>query len=129
MNKKFFWLFTLFVLGIGSFAEAQQPKKIPVIGHLASSTASFMLPRLNAFKAGLYDLGYVEGKSISVEYRYGEGKLDRLPDLAAELIRLKVDLIIAIGDPAVQAVKQATKTIPIVFVAASDPVGGGSSRV
>src|SRR5258705_590302 len=121
MAKKTIIVVSLVALALASvhFADAQQAKKLPVIGHLASSAASFILPRLNAFREGLRDLRYVEGKSISVEYRYAEGKLDRLPDLAAELVRLKVDLIFAIGDPGISAAKQPTKTIPIAFIPAS----------
>jgi putative tryptophan/tyrosine transport system substrate-binding protein len=109
----------------GIIAEAQQTKKVARLGFLISSTASFNLPRFNAFRQGLHDLGYIEGQNITIEYRYAEGKLDRLPDLAAELVRLKVDLIIATADGAVRATKRATKTIPIIFVGVSDPVGQG----
>jgi putative ABC transport system substrate-binding protein len=90
---------------------------------LSGSSASFTVTWRESFQQGLRELGYVEGKSISVEYRHAEGQFDRLPDLAAELVQLKVDLIIASGDSAILAAQQATKTIPIVFVAASDPVG------
>src|SRR6266571_962303 len=78
-------------------ARGQQPAKVPRIGFLASPSATFFLTRLNAFQAGLRDLGYVEGKSIIVEYRFAEGKEERLPDLAAELVRLKVDMIVTVG--------------------------------
>src|SRR6266436_1502231 len=92
------------LLALESPAEAQQrEKKVPVIGVLTGSTPSFNLPRLNAFREGLHDLGYIEGKNITIEYRNAEGKLDRLPDLAAELVLLKVDLIVASGDPSVRA--------------------------
>src|SRR5215470_13718494 len=111
------------LLALCSSAEAQQAKKVPRIGLLVPGSRSFYAPRMELVQQGLRKLGYVEGKSISVEYRYAEGQLDRLPDLAAELVRLKVDLIIVTSDPAVLAAKQATKTIPIVFIAASDPVG------
>jgi putative tryptophan/tyrosine transport system substrate-binding protein len=117
-------MIALVILAREIVAEAQQPKKVPHIGYLSSS-AAYNSPRSNAFREGLRDLGYVEGKNISVEYHYAEGKLSGLPDLAAELVRLKVDLIIAAADPAVRAAKQATKTIPIVFVGVSDPVGQG----
>jgi len=118
------WLVGLALASI-DLAEAQQPKKVARIGFLTSSTASFNLPRFNAFREGLHDLGYVEGQNITIEYRFAEGKLGRLPDLAVELVRLKVDLIIATADAAVRAAKQASKTIPIVFVGVSDPVGEG----
>jgi putative ABC transport system substrate-binding protein len=106
-------------------AEAQPGKKVPRIGYLSWEALSFNVTRRELFQQALRELGYVEGKSISVEYRYAEGQSDRLPDLAAELVRLKVDLIIAISTAAVQAAKQATKTIPIVFIGAGDPVGDG----
>ena len=78
-----------------------------------------------AFRSGLRDLGYVEGTNLAIEYRWAEGKFDRLPGLAAGLIRLPVDVIVAVGDPVIAAVKQATSTIPIVMVAVGDPVGRG----
>ena len=106
-------------------AEAQQPAGIPRIGLLIPSSASFSLPRVEAFRQRLRELGYVEGKNIIIEYRYAEGKRERLPDLAAELVRLKVDVIVTTGAGAVLAAKKASATIPIVFAAASDPVGAG----
>ena len=108
----------------GAVAEAQQPARIPRIGILAAPSASFLSPRVEAFRQRLRELGYVEGKNIVIEYRYAEGKLERLPDLAAELVRLKVDVIVTTG-PAILAAKKASATIPIVFAAAGDPVGGG----
>jgi putative ABC transport system substrate-binding protein len=126
MNKKILVsVLAVVIVAFVHLAEAQQTKKVARIAFLTSSTASYNLSRFNAFREGLHDLGYVEGKNISVEYRYAEGKLGRLPDLAAELVRLKVDLIIATADAAVRAAKRATKTIPIVFVGVSDPVGEG----
>ena len=102
-------------------AEAQQPTKIPRIGYL---TAAFP-ERIEAFRQGLRELGYVEGKSVVIEYRYAQGKIDRLPALAAELVRSKVDVIVAPSTPAIHAAKQATNTIPIVFPSAGDPVAYG----
>ena len=84
-----------------------------------------MAARTEAFRQGLRELGYVEGKNISIEYRFAEGKLDRLPALAAELVRLKVDLIITSGPPVTRAAKEATNTIPIVMANEADPVGSG----
>jgi len=102
-------------------ADAQPAGKVPRIGYLAwGSPAS---SQKDAFRQGLRDLGYVEGQSISIEYRYG--KADQLPDLAAELVRLKVDVIVAVGTPSARAAKQATQTIPIVIVLAGDPVRSG----
>jgi putative tryptophan/tyrosine transport system substrate-binding protein len=104
---------------------AQQPAVIPRIGLLISSSAAFHLPRVEAFRQRLRELGYVEGKNIIIEYRYGEGKRERLSELAAELVRLKVDVIVTTGVQPVLAAKKASATIPIVFAASSDPVGTG----
>ena len=114
---------TLFALCFS--VDAQQPARIPRIGVLAAPSAFFFSARLESFRQGLRELGYVEGKNILFEYRYAEGKLDRLPDLAAELVRLKVDLILTASDPAILAAKKASLTIPIVFAVTSDPVRSG----
>jgi len=108
-----------------NLSEAQQATKIPRIGLLLTGTLSSSSYSLEAFRNGLRDLGYVEGKNILVEYRYAEGKPDRLPSLAAELVRLKVDVIVTTGTPPSQAAKTATTTIPIVMALISDPVGAG----
>ena len=105
--------------------EAQQPAKIPKIGCLAGGSPSGIAPLTDAFRQGLHQFGYVEGKNIAIEYRYAEGKFDRLPDLAAEIVHLKVDVIVVANDQAIRAVKQATATIPIVMVGPADPVGLG----
>ena len=110
------------VLLITGFAAAQQPAKIPRIGYLGSVSSS---PRIATFRQGLRELGYVEGKNIIIEWRHHEGKVDRLPTLAAELARLKVDIIITAGAPAARAAKEATSTIPIVMTQIGDPVGSG----
>ena len=117
----------LLALALCSFAEAQQPKKIPRIGLLGSLSGSSSSDRIRteAFLQGLRDLGYVEGKNIVIEYRYADGKYERLPGLAAELVRLKVDILVARGAPAAHAAKNATSTIPIVMGNAADPVGTG----
>jgi putative ABC transport system substrate-binding protein len=112
------------LLALPFSAHAQQPTRIFRIGILLASSASVQLPRVEALRQRLRELGYVEGKNILIEYRYAEGKLERLPDLAAELVSLKVDVIVTIGQ-AVSAVKNASATIPIVFAVANDPVGGG----
>ena len=105
-------------------AQAQQAAKIARIGYLSPNLAAD--PHLyEAFRQGLRDLGYVEGRSLVIEYRDAEGKFERLPTLAAELVALKVDVIVAPNTPAAVPAKQATKTIPIVFAVAGDPVGSG----
>jgi ABC-type uncharacterized transport system substrate-binding protein len=106
-------------------AEAQQPAKIPRIGVLISGRPSIASRRIQAFKSGLRELGYVEGKNITLEYRYAEGKVESVSDLAANLVRLKVDIIVTDTSNATQAAKNATKIIPIVFTTANDPVGDG----
>ena len=108
-----------------SSAEAQQPGKIFRIGFLDSSTAAGSSVLLDAFRQELSKLGWNEGKTITVEYRFAEQKNERLPELAADLVRQKVDLIVASGGPAALAAKGATTTIPIVMVNLSDPVGQG----
>ena len=105
--------------------EAQQAGKIPRIGFLSPTPP---LPaRMEAFRQGLRDLGYIEGKNIAIEYRNGDVKAEaeRLPDLAAELVRLKVDVIVTTGTPAVLAIKKASATMPIVFAVISHPVENG----
>jgi putative ABC transport system substrate-binding protein len=106
-------------------AQAQQPKRVPRIGFLSAGFPAPMSARLGAFQQGLRGLGYVEGKNIVIEYRYAEGELDRLPALAAELVRLEVDVIVTGGSPVTRAAKDATKSIPIVMAQDSDPVGTG----
>jgi putative ABC transport system substrate-binding protein len=110
-------------------ADAQQAAgKVYRIGFLSAGgapTPSTPAGALDAFRQGLRDLGYVEGQNIAIEYRWAEGQLDRLPDLATELVRLKVDVIVASSTPTALAAKNATRTIPIVFVTAGDPVGSG----
>jgi len=105
-------------------ADAQQPKKDPRIGYLGATSRSTNPARKEAFRQGLRELGYVEGKNIVIEWRFAEGKLDRLPALAAELVRLKVDVIVTGGTTATRPAKQATVTIPVVM-ALDDPVGSG----
>jgi putative ABC transport system substrate-binding protein len=106
-------------------AEAQAPAKVPRIGFLFGPTPAVSAPYLEAFRQGLRELGYVEGQNIAIEYRWAEGKYERLPALAAELVRLKVDVIVTSAPPVPLAAKQATSTIPIVFTTAIDPVAQG----
>ncbi|HEY2917540.1 MAG TPA: ABC transporter substrate-binding protein [Candidatus Binatia bacterium] len=105
-------------------SQAQQPARILRIGILIAASASFYSARVEAFRQRLRELGYVEGKNIVIEYRYTEAKLERLPDLAAELVSLKVDVIVTTG-PGILAAKKASPTMPIVFASFGDPVGGG----
>ena len=120
-------LLTVAVLVVPLAGEAQQAASLPRIGFPAPGSLSDpRVPRLlQAFRQGLRELGHVEGQNIAIEFRWAEGKYDRLPGLAAELVRLKVNVIVAGGAPAVQAAKQATETIPIVMVNVSDPVALG----
>src|SRR6266481_4620218 len=106
-------------------AQAQQAAKVPRVGFLGTASPSAVLARVEAFRQGLRELGYVEGKSILIEYRWAEGKLDRMPDLAAELVRLKVDIIMTPGPAATRPAKEATSTIPIVMGFDNDPIGNG----
>src|SRR5262245_22572321 len=107
-------------------AGAQQPAKIPRIGFIESSgSPSNPGPQFEAFRQGLRDLGYIEGKNIQIESRFLEGKRDRIPSIVAELVQLKVDVLIPLAPPAVRAAKQATKSIPIVIVTSQDPVAAG----
>ena len=113
------------LLTVAVIAEAQQPTKVPRIGYLSAASPSANSARIEAFRQGLRELGYVEGKNIVIEWRSAEGKLDRLPALAAELVRLKVDVIVTGGPTATRAAKEATATIPIVMAQDTDPVGNG----
>ena len=106
-------------------AGAQQATKVPRIGYLTGATRDGQAARIEAFRQGLLELGYVEEKNIVIEYRYAEGKLDRLPGLAAELVRLKIDVIVTGGGPNTRAAKEATTTIPIVMAQDGDPVANG----
>jgi putative ABC transport system substrate-binding protein len=106
-------------------ARAQAPAKVRRIGLLATTSPSVSAPWLQAFRLGLRDLGWVEGKNISIEYRYAEGRHDRFPDLAADLVGLKVDVIVVNVTPAALAAQKATRTIPIVMAAGGDPVATG----
>jgi putative ABC transport system substrate-binding protein len=118
-------LLAAFFLTIVQIADAQQPTKIPRIGYLTGATADGQSARIEAFQQGLRELGYVEGKNIVVEYRYTEEKPDRLTALAAELVRLKVDVIVTGGGGITRAAKKATNTIPIVMAQDGDPVANG----
>src|SRR5436309_6712654 len=123
MRRKFFGLALSTLLFALSFsAEAQQPQKVPRIGFLSTAALSSLSSRLDAFRQGLRELGFIEGKNIVIEYRSAEGRPDRLPELAVELVRLKVDCIVTAGETPTRAVKQATSTIPIMMTTVGDPV-------
>ena len=126
MRKSFRLFLILVALGVAAAtAEAQQPTKVPRIGFLSATSPSAIAARVEAFRRGLRELGYVEGKNIIIEWRYAEGKRDRLPEIAAELVRLKLDVIVSAGPPPTCSAKEATSTIPIVMAFDSDPVGNG----
>jgi len=119
-------LVAIFILAGALAADAQQAGKVPRIGFLGVTSPSDRPSHLDAFRQRLRELGWVEGQNIVIDYRYAEGRVDRLPDLAAELVRLKVDLIVAsAGTQAATAAKNATGTIPIVMIYVRDPVGNG----
>jgi putative ABC transport system substrate-binding protein len=113
------------LLALSFPAHAQQPAKIPRVGYLTASTPSSMSARVEAFRQGLRELRYVEGKNIVIEWRFAEGKLDRLPALIAELVNLKVEVIVTAGGTVTRAAKEATVTIPVVMGFDNDPVGSG----
>jgi putative tryptophan/tyrosine transport system substrate-binding protein len=120
------YVLPVLILATIHFAEAQQSAKVHRIGYLtADSRSAHADVRAEAFREGLRELGYVEGRNIVIEWRQAEGKRDRLPALAAELVRLKVDVIVTGGPTATRPVKAATTTIPIVMTQDSDPVGNG----
>lgn len=120
----FFALFAL-LFASSSPTEAQQPKKTAKIGSLVPSTPAATAHLLEAFRQGLRELGYAEGKNIALELRYGEGRAERISEMARELVGLKVDVIVTATDGAIAAVKRETQTIPIVMVNSSDPVATG----
>jgi putative ABC transport system substrate-binding protein len=108
-----------------AYAEAQQPKAVPRIGVLSVASLASQAPRYEAFRQGLRELGYVEGKNILIEYRSAEGKPDRVPELASELVRLNVNGIITAGTTVTRAARRATTAIPIVMTTVGDPIGAG----
>ena len=126
MRKRFFGLaISTMLYALCLPVEAQQPTKVPRIVYLSGSPPSSITARTEAFRQGLRDLGYVEGKNIVIEWRSAEGKADRLPALATELVHLKVDLIVTAGPLVTRAAKKATSTIPIVMAQDPDPIGNG----
>ena len=126
-RKLSIFIFVTVILASVLFVQAQQPKKVSQIGYLSATDPASESTRAEAIRLSLRDLGYVEGQNIAIEYRYSEGKQDRQPELAAELVRLKVDIIVVTGGTGqTRAAKNATKTIPIIMVGAGrDPVEAG----
>src|SRR5262249_12032883 len=125
MNKRLLVsLVSTLILASGYTSEAQQPKKVPRIGFMIGTSPSIVPDRVEGFRRGLRELGYVEGKNIVIEYRVAEGKVERLPNLLAELVRLKVDVIVT-GGIVNHSAKAATTTIPIVIAFDWDPVASG----
>ena len=126
MRKSFvFLLITVWLVTSVVIADAQQTGKVPRIGFLDNHTASGSAVLMVAFRQEMNKLGWTEGKNITIEYRFAEGRSDRLPEFAAELVRLKVDLIVVTDTPSASVAKKATTTIPIVIANAGDPVGTG----
>ena len=120
-----FILVAALALALGTAAQAQQPTKIPQIGFLGATSMTAIADRVEAFRQGLRELGYIEGKNILIEWRFAEGNDNRLPVLAAELVGLKVDVIVSAGPRQTPLLKKATSSIPIVMAFDNDPVGNG----
>jgi ABC-type uncharacterized transport system substrate-binding protein len=125
MNKAIFSLVAIFLVGAVEVAEAQQPKKIPRVGYVTLGSSSPPSANQERFRLGLRQLGYIEGQNIYVEYRYAEGAVERLPELVAELVGLKVDVLLAANTQTIDVARRASKTIPIVFPVTFDPVASG----
>ena len=125
-KSTFFVVLYAMLFALSLPVEAQQPKRVPRIGYVrVVGIPSTSGPNVEAFRRGLRDLGYVEGENIVIEFRYAEGKADRIPSLVAELVQLKVDVLVSGDDPTIRVAKQATKTIPIVMLINQDPVATG----
>src|SRR5437867_9873401 len=124
-GKIFVWLLAAAWLTTATPAKVQQPKKVARIGFLSALSPTVVSDRVEAFRQGLRELGYVEGKNIIIDWRYAQGKTERLPDLAAELVRLIVDVIVTGGAAVNRFAKEATHTIPIILAFGNDPVGYG----
>jgi ABC-type uncharacterized transport system substrate-binding protein len=127
IGKMLIWLLAIFLLSTVHPAQAQQPAKVPRIGLLIPGSASDpeIATRVDAFRQGLRDLGYVEGNNINIEYRYAEGRSERLPELAQELVRLKIDIFVVANDATARAAKKSTPSIPIVMGGSGNPIGSG----
>jgi len=125
MRLVLYWLLITVFLATAPFVHAQPAGKVYRIGYLSAASAESDKERFGHFQKGLRDLGYVEGKNIAIEPRYADGQFDKIPELSAELVHLKVDVLVAYGDTAIPAAKKATSTIPIVMTVHPDPVGAG----
>jgi putative ABC transport system substrate-binding protein len=126
MGEKFVsFAFSAMLFAVCLSAHAQQPEKIPRIAYLSSGSLTTLAARVEAFRQGLRDLGYVEGKNILIEWRSADGNFDRLRELVDELVRLKVDVIVSPGPAVTRPLKDATSTVPIVMAQETDPVGNG----
>src|SRR6516162_2341060 len=106
-------------------ARAQQPRKLPTIGYLGGTTAALVSQNTAAFLQRLRELGWIEGRTVAIEYRWAEGQKDRMAEIAAEFVRIRTDVIVAEGTQAALAAKQSTTAVPIVFTLAGDPIGIG----
>ena len=124
-NLNFAILLCAMLLALSFPAHAQQPKKVPRIGFLIAATRDAQSARTEAFRQGLRELGYIEGQNIVIEYRHAEGKTDRFPELAADLVRLQVDVIVVSNNTVARAASNTTKVIPIVIASGADPVAAG----
>jgi putative tryptophan/tyrosine transport system substrate-binding protein len=124
-TKRIAILLVILIMVSIHLAIAQEPKKIPKIGYSSGSSPSAAAPRIEAFRQGLRELGYVESQNVGIEYRYAEGNLDRVVEQVAELARLKVDVIVSGTEQGIRAAQKTTKTIPIVMTATGDPVESG----
>src|SRR5262245_56604457 len=125
MNRRAFLAGSVAMLGMPIMTEALQPPKVARVGYLAAVSAAADAPRAEAFRQGLRDLGYVEGQVITIAYRYEASNFERLPELAAELLRFKIDVLVTVTTNAAIAGKNAAGPVPLVFMGVTDPVGAG----
>jgi putative ABC transport system substrate-binding protein len=119
------FMFCAVFLALSTFGEAQQPRKLPLIGYVSASVRANHAPSFEAFRQGLGDLGYIDGQNIAIEARYAEGKAAKLPEILAELVRLKIDVLVLGGSEAARPAKETVKTIPIIVAHFEDPIGEG----
>ena len=125
MNSRIWFFLCTLLFALDAPVEAQPPKKVPRLGYLAAVSASADAPRLEAFRQGLREFGYIEGQNIVIDYRHEDRRFERLPDLAAELVNLKIDVLVVVTTNAALAAKKITPTIPIVFMGVTDPIAAG----